>query len=89
MVRPQNLIRVAHASRVLVLASRQNSLPAVIADIAHDSAEKFATAGRTRQHARRARYPDKGNSTRLRQVAAPRTFTEMHYNSEAPARTGP
>ncbi len=40
------IIRVAHASRVLVLASRQNNLH-----------RKSAIARRDRQHARRVRYP--------------------------------
>src|ERR1035437_7137973 len=40
--------RVAHASRVLVSASRRNNL----------LRKKFAIARRNRQHSRRARYPE-------------------------------
>src|SRR5438105_166593 len=45
--RRANFLRVAHASRALVSASRRNSL-----------LEKSAKAGRLRQHARRVRYPE-------------------------------
>src|SRR5438270_7785066 len=44
---------VARASRVLVLASRQNDLWLLSTD-----RKKFATARRARPHTRRVRYPD-------------------------------
>jgi hypothetical protein len=51
---------VAHASRLLVLAFRQNNLPVCFSCKLQlrDWSEKSANAKRIRQHARRVRYPN-------------------------------
>jgi len=58
-------IRVAHASRVLVSASRRNSLFWRLGSQTYCTHEgKSAIAGRNRQHARRVRYPESaGNAS--------------------------
>jgi len=50
---------VAHASRVLVLASRQNDLLLISArGVIEIYEESSRSRGRNRQHARRVRYPE-------------------------------
>ena len=70
VVRRSRRVRVAHASRVLVAASRRNELRSVDAPTSSPQAtrrrgrfgrtrrRKFASAGRRRQHAGRVRYPE-------------------------------
>ena len=57
----RNEFRVAHAPRVLVVAPRHDGLSAASglqdAPISSRASEKFVSARRRNQHARRVRYP--------------------------------
>ena len=69
--------RVAHASRVLVAASRRNELfaPSRIGRAEPEPRVKFAEAGRLSQQPGRLRYPDKGTPSALRFGVRVKAFT--------------
>src|SRR6266480_947077 len=65
---------VAHASRVLVSASRRNNLSlSLTPQRRYLLTGKFAIAGRARQHARRVRYPESSALSRCCKRAVTRS----------------